>query len=179
MMNRSLLFLMMILAFHLADAKRAHFTIEFVPTYRKGRRGRTKCTKEDIFVIQYILADVIQKDTGFAEPDRQKYLDKEYNGGWNPGFDFTYECPSSCEESTSSSKKEWCEILCEQDRRYHMGHALLEDLAKDLKDTLHRSSKGMDGPFNVNCLGVGSKLDLHLRVSVSPYIPSSYSISRR
>ena len=71
MMSRPLLFVLSLACIHpLINAKRAHFTIEFVPTYQNDR---TKCNNEEVSIIDTILVDAIQKDTGFRNPTYRKY----------------------------------------------------------------------------------------------------------
>jgi hypothetical protein len=151
----------------MTTAKKAHFTVEFIPTHSNGMWK--KCNQEEVFIIQHVISDILAADTGFADPDVQLYLDRHYKLGKHPGFDFSYECPASCESQTEYPFKEWCEVLCEQSHS-RLGHKLLENLGRDVKRQIHSKSKAVEGLFDVKCLGTASALDLHLAVSVSPYI---------
>jgi hypothetical protein len=170
MMRQLLLVASMILLASAAPthAKKAHFTVEFIPAWARKGAGK-RCDNIEVFVLQSVLADLIQKDTGFGDPASQQYLPVTFNKGKHPGFDFTYECPATCDDFTNS--KEWCDVLC-QGEHYETGNDRLEKLGLNLKDQMHEYSKGIRGPFRVKCLGIGEKLDLHLRVAVSPFIPA-------
>ena len=148
----------------------AHFTIEFVPFFPAGT-PQPRCEPAEVDIINLHVTEIIKKDTGFKNPTKQQYLPELYNKGLHPSFDYTYECPEKCEEDD-----DWCGMICKgaHHHNFKAGHDFIDGLGIDLKETVHHSSKGLDGPYSVKCLGVGAKLDVHLRVSTSPYMPNTH-----
>jgi hypothetical protein len=37
--------------------------------------------REEVFIIQRVISNIIASDTGFADPDKQLYLDHHYKVG--------------------------------------------------------------------------------------------------
>lgn len=167
------------------EARNAHFTMEFIPTFRNGLPH--KCHPDEIKVMETFLGDILAKETGMVE-HAVEYLDRMYDpdeqqGGESTtaanhmkrhhfskvrGFDFTFECPSEDEAGERlCADSDWCHVLC-LDEDVMPGHESLTAQATNLKEKLHTRSKTLEGPYNVKCLGQTSQLDFHLLVSVSP-----------
>jgi len=117
---------------------------------------------EEADLILSHMSKLITQESGFETPSRQQHLEDAYNDGKHPGFDYTYECPSEC------ANNEWCQILCDGEHT-EVGHEKLTQMSNNLKASLHDHAKTGDLD-SVKCLGIQDKLDLHLRVAVSPYI---------
>ena len=164
------------------DAKNAHFTMEFIPTFKNGLPH--KCRPEEIKVIETFLGDILTKETGMVEHSVE-YLDKMYDPDEGSssasgvaahlkrhhfsevrGFDFTFDCPVQ-EGHYSCPENDWCHVLC-LDETVKPGHESLTEQASGLKERLHTHAKTLEGPYNVKCLGHTADLDFHLLVSVSP-----------
>jgi len=163
------------------DAKNAHFTMEFIPTFRNGLPH--KCNPDEIKLMETFLGNILAKETGMVEHSVE-YLDRMYdpNDGVAAGaaanhmkrhhfskvrgFDFTFDCPSQ-EGHYSCPDNDWCHVLC-LDESVKPGHESLTNQATNLKEKLHKHAKTLEGPYNVKCLGQTSELDFHLLVSISP-----------
>jgi len=163
------------------DAKNAHFTMEFIPTFKNGLAH--KCRPEEIKVMETFLGDILTKETGMVEHSVE-YLDKMYDPDDQSsasgvaarlkqhhfskvrGFDFTFDCPVQ-EGHYSCPENDWCHVLC-LDETVKPGHESLTKQASELKERLHTHAKTLEGPYNVKCLGHTADLDFHLLVSVSP-----------
>jgi hypothetical protein len=163
------------------EAKNAHFTMEFIPTFKNGLPQ--KCRDDEIKVMEKFLGDILAKETGMVEHS-VKYLDKMYNPDEGSsmagvaahlkrhhfskvrGFDFTFDCPIQ-EGHYSCPENDWCHVLC-LDETVKPGHESLTKQASELKERLHTQAKRLEGPYNVKCLGHTADLDFHLLVSVSP-----------
>lgn len=166
-----------------ASAKNAHFTMEFIPTFKNGLPH--KCHPDEIKVMETFLGDLLARETGMIEHSVE-YLDRMYDAddrshpGNKPGsavnhlkrhhfskvrgFDFTFDCPT---QGHTCPDNDWCHVLC-LDETVKPGHASLTQQATALKEKLHHHSKTLEGPYNVKCLGQTENLDFHLLVSVSP-----------
>jgi len=163
------------------DARNAHFTMEFIPTFKNGLPH--KCKQEEIKVMEKFLGDILAKETGMVEHSVE-YLDRMYdpNEGSQAsgvaahmkrhhfskvrGFDFTFDCPVQ-DDHYSCPDNDWCHVLC-LDETVKPGHESLTEQANQLKEKLHMHAKTLEGPYNVKCLGQTENLDFHLLVSVSP-----------
>jgi len=164
----------------LAEAKNAHFTMEFIPTFKNGLPH--KCHPDEIKVMETFLGDMLTEETGMVEHSVE-YLDQMYDPNDSSttagsalhhmkrhhfskvrGFDFTFDCPTQGEKCPDN---DWCHVLC-LDESVKPGHRSLTDRANNLKAKLHTNSKTLEGPYNVKCLGMTDDLDFHLLVSVSP-----------
>lgn len=156
-----------------AEAKNAHFTMEFIPTFKNGLPH--KCNPSEVAVMEQFLGDILAGETKM-EGHRVEYLDRMYETN-DPtahlkmhhfakvrGFDFSFDCPKTQE---SCGDSDWCHILC-LDESVRPGHETVTELATHLKDKLHVEAKTLEGPLNIKCLGHTEKLDFHLLVSVSP-----------
>jgi len=171
----------------MVEARNAHFTMEFIPTFRNGLPH--KCHPDEIKVMEIFLGDILTKETGMIEHSVE-YLDKMYDPDEQQlqagesassaathmkrhhfskvrGFDFTFECPEDKEGERLCNDSDWCHVLC-LNEDVKPGHESLTEQATDLKEKLHSHSKTLEGPYNVKCLGQTSQLDFHLLVSVSP-----------
>mmetsp|Transcript_6140 Transcript_6140/g.9581 ORF Transcript_6140/g.9581 Transcript_6140/m.9581 type:complete len:181 (-) Transcript_6140:34-576(-) len=159
-----------------ANAKTAHFTMEFIPTFKNGLPH--KCKPSEVQVMEKFLGDLLSKETGMQEHNVE-YLDQLYEAddSHSPmkrhhfqkvrGFDFSMECPADPKAHCGNS--DWCHLLCnDDDADRPNGRESLTTMASNLKDKLHAQSKTLEGPFNVKCLGHTEQLDFHLLVSVSP-----------
>ncbi|KAG7348839.1 hypothetical protein IV203_011436 [Nitzschia inconspicua] len=158
---------------HSVYAKNAHFTMEFIPTFKNGLPH--KCNSKEVAIMEKFLGDLLTKETGMDEHSVE-YLDQMYesDASHSPmkrhhfqkvrGFDFSMECPST---ATECGMSDWCHILC-FDESVKPGHDSLTTMATHLKDKLHSESKALEGPFQVKCLGHPEQLDFHLLVSISP-----------
>jgi len=168
-------------------ARNAHFTMEFIPTFKNGLPH--KCHPDEIKVMEMFLGDILAKETGMVEHSVE-YLDQMYDpnetknsnaaqGGTTAshhmkrhhfskvrGFDFTFDCPKQG-LNEKCPDNDWCHVLC-LDESVKPGHESLTVRANRLKETLHEKSKTLEGPYNIKCLGHTSDLDFHLLVSVSP-----------
>lgn len=163
------------------DARNAHFTMEFIPTFKNGLPH--KCKAEEIKVMEIFLGDILAKETGMVEHSVE-YLDRMYDPDEGTkktgvaahmqkhhfskvrGFDFTFDCPTQ-HGHYSCPDNDWCHVLC-LDETVKPGHASLTVQASQLKERLHNHAKTLEGPYNVKCLGHTPDLDFHLLVSVSP-----------
>jgi len=163
------------------EAKNAHFTMEFIPTFKNGLPHR--CKPEEVKVMETFLGDILAKETGMVEHSVE-YLDRMYDpnegsqaGGVAAhmkkhhfakvrGFDFTFDCPLQ-EGHYSCPDNDWCHVLC-LDESVKPGHESLTEQASQLKERLHQHAKTLEGPYNVKCLGHTPDLDFHLLISVSP-----------
>jgi hypothetical protein len=165
------------------EARNAHFTMEFIPTFKNGLPH--KCNPNEVKVMETFLGDILAKETGMVEHSVE-YLDRMYDanehrtsGGsaasnhmkrhhFNKvrGFDFTFDCPTQGDHY-SCPENDWCHVLC-LDETVRPGHASLTEQASQLKDRLHRHAKTLEGPYDIRCLGQTANLDFHLLVSVSP-----------
>jgi hypothetical protein len=178
--NKSLSFVILLVCMigdalkdHGAMAKNAHFTMEFIPTFKNGLPH--KCNTKEVALMEKFLGDLLSRETGMEEHNAE-YLDRMYEAdeSHSPmkkhhfqkvrGFDFSMECPSS---SLECGHSDWCHILC-FDESVKPGHDSLTTMATHLKDKLHHESKTLEGPMNVKCLGHTEQLDFHLMVSISP-----------
>jgi len=166
-----------------AQARNAHFTMEFIPTFKNGLPH--KCHPDEIKVMETFLGDILTKETGMVEHSVE-YLDRMYDpddasniphGSTQHhmkrhhfakvrGFDFTFDCPLQGERINCPST-DWCHVLC-LDESVKPGHESLTNQATALKEKLHAHSKTLEGPYNVKCLGQTTDLDFHLLISVSP-----------
>mmetsp|Transcript_15818 Transcript_15818/g.43752 ORF Transcript_15818/g.43752 Transcript_15818/m.43752 type:complete len:201 (+) Transcript_15818:253-855(+) len=165
------------------QARNAHFTMEFIPTFKNGLPH--KCRPEEVKIIEKFLGDILAEETGMVEHSVQ-YLDNMYDAAEHHnseasaasfhlkrhhfskvrGFDFTFDCPTQ-NDHYACPDKDWCHVLC-LDESVKPGHESLTQQASKLKEKLHRHSKTLEGPYNVKCLGHTAELDFHLLVSVSP-----------
>jgi len=165
-----------------AQARNAHFTMEFIPTFKNGLPH--KCHPDEIKVMETFLGDILTKETGMVEHSVE-YLDQMYDPNDSSvekgssqhhmkrhhfskvrGFDFTFDCPLQGEK-INCPDTDWCHVLC-LDESVKPGHESLTNQATALKEKLHTHSKTLEGPYNVKCLGQTSDLDFHLLISVSP-----------
>lgn len=165
-----------------ADARNAHFTMEFIPTFKNGLPH--KCHPDEIKVMETFLGDILARETGLVEHSVE-YLDQMYDPNDTQvqkgssahhmkrhhfskvrGFDFTFDCPMQ-HEKIECPDNDWCHVLC-LDENVKPGHESLTNQATALKDKLHAHSKTLEGPYNVKCLGQTADLDFHLLISVSP-----------
>ncbi len=157
----------------MATAKNAHFTMEFIPTFKNGLPH--KCNPSEVAIMETFLGDLLTKETGMEEHNVE-YLDRMYEAD-DPshhlkrhhfskvrGFDFSFDCPATSEQCGQS---DWCHVLC-MDETVRPGHASVTEMATNLKHRLHAEAKTLEGPLNIRCLGHTEKLDFHLLVSVSP-----------
>lgn len=167
-----------------AQARNAHFTMEFIPTFKNGLPH--KCHPDEIKVMETFLGAILTKETGMVEHSVE-YLEQMYdpNDGMAEkdlgssahhmkrhhfskvrGFDFTYDCPTQHDKIVCGTT-DWCHVLC-LDETVQPGHDSLTQQATALKEKLHTQAKTLEGPYNVKCLGHTADLDFHLLVSVSP-----------
>jgi len=177
----ALLLIVMSTTMAAVEAKNAHFTMEFIPTYKNGLPH--KCKAEEIKVMEKFLGDILAKETGMVEHSVE-YLDRMYDADEGRelsgvashmkrhhfskvrGFDFTFDCPVQ-EGHYSCPDNDWCHVLC-LDETVKPGHETLTDQAAHLKERLHEHAKTLEGPYNIKCLGQTENLDFHLLVSISP-----------
>jgi len=178
----ALLLVVMAIAIAVAvDAKNAHFTMEFTPTFKNGLPR--KCKQEEIKLMETFLGDILAKETGMVEHSVE-YLDRMYDPDDGPattglaahmkkhhfskvrGFDFNFDCPVQ-EGHYSCPDNDWCHVLC-LDETVKPGHEALTKQADELKKKLHKHAKTLEGPYGVKCLGHTQDLDFDLLVSVSP-----------
>jgi len=163
------------------DAKNAHFTMEFIPTFKNGLPH--KCNPDEVKVMEKFLGDILAKETGMVEHSVE-YLDRMYDPNDGAavsgvaahmkrhhfskvrGFDFTFDCPIQ-DNHYSCPDNDWCHVLC-LDETVKPGHESLTQQATHLKERLHQHAKTLEGPYNIKCLGQTADLDFHLLVSVSP-----------
>lgn len=169
--------------FVVADAKNAHFTMEFIPTFKNGLPH--KCNAGEIKTMEKFLGDILARETGLVEHSVE-YMDKMYDAHESHpehgsaaslhikrhhfskvrGFDFTFDCPTQ-NNHYACPDNDWCHVLC-LDETVKPGHESLTEQASDLREKLHAHSKTLEGPYNIKCLGHTPDLDFHLLVSVSP-----------
>lgn len=177
----ALLLVVMILTTSCVEARNAHFTMEFIPTFKNGLPH--KCRPEEIKVMENFLGDILAKETGMVEHSVE-YLDQMYDPDEGStasgvaahmrrhhfnkvrGFDFTFDCPIQ-QGHYSCPDNDWCHVLC-LDETVKPGHESLTNQASHLKEKLHKHAKTLEGPYNIKCLGHTADLDFHLLVSVSP-----------
>jgi len=172
----------------LVEGRNAHFTMEFIPTFKNGLAH--KCHPDEIKTLEIFLGKILTEETGMIEHNVE-YLDSMYDpndsttvegsGAYHMkrhhfskvrGFDFTFDCPTqhgtNGDTKVSCPDNDWCHVLC-LDESVKPGHESLTERANNLKSKLHANSKTVEGPaYNVKCLGQTSDLDFHLLVSVSP-----------
>lgn len=172
----------------LVEGRNAHFTMEFIPTFKNGLPH--KCHPDEIKKLEMFLGNILTKETGMIEQSVE-YLDAMYDPNDSStvegsgahhlkrhhfskvrGFDFTFECPpqhgTNGDTKVSCPDNDWCHVLC-LDESVKPGHVSLTERATHLKETLHSHSKTVEGPaYNVKCLGHTAELEFHLLVSVSP-----------
>jgi len=172
----------------LVEGRNAHFTMEFIPTFKNGLPY--KCHPYEIKTLETFLGTILKEETGMIEHNVE-YLDSMYDPNDSTtlegsgahhmkrhhfskvrGFDFTFDCPTqhgtNGDTKVSCPDNDWCHVLC-LDESVKPGHASLTERANNLKSELHAHSKTVEGPaYNVKCLGQTSDLDFHLLVSVSP-----------
>jgi len=166
------------------EGRNAHFTMEFIPTFKNGLPH--KCHPDEIKTLETFLGNILTKETGMIEHN-VTYLDSMYDPNDSTtlegsgahhmkrhhfskvrGFDFTFDCPTQQGGVLSCPDNDWCHVLC-LDESVKPGHESLTERANNLKSRLHANSKTVEGPgYNVKCLGQTSDLDFHLLVSVSP-----------
>jgi len=169
-----------------AAARNAHFTMEFIPTFKNGLPH--KCHPDEIKTLEEFFGTILTHTTGMVE-HRVEYLEQMYDpneasaGAGSSsaaaqhmkrhhfskvrGFDFTYDCPTQHEKIVCGTT-DWCHVLC-LDETVQPGHESLTNQATALKETLHAQAKTLEtGPHKVTCLGHTADLDFHLLVSVSP-----------
>lgn len=58
------------------DARNAHFTMEFIPTFKNGLPH--KCRPEEIKVMETFMGDILARETGMVEHSVE-YLDRMYD----------------------------------------------------------------------------------------------------
>jgi len=166
------------------EGRNAHFTMEFIPTFKNGLPH--KCHPDEIKTLETFLGNILTEETGMIEHNVE-YLDSMYDPNDSStvagtgahhmkrhhfskvrGFDFTFDCPTQQGGVLSCPDNDWCHVLC-LDESVKPGHESLTERANNLKSKLHANSKTVEGPaYNVKCLGQTSDLDFHLLVSVSP-----------
>jgi hypothetical protein len=157
----------------LIEAKNAHFTMEFIPTFKNGLPH--KCNPSEVAIMERFLGEILTTETQMVEHNVE-YLDRMYETD-DPnnhmkrhhftkvrGFDFSFDCPTTKDQCGES---DWCHVLC-LDETIRPGHESVTDMATHLKNRLHSEAKTLEGPMNIKCLGHTEKLDFHLLVSVSP-----------
>ena len=153
------------------DARNAHFTMEFIPTFKNGLPH--KCRPEEIKIMEKFLGDILTKETGMVEHSVE-YLDQMYdpNDGAQVtgiaahmkrhhfskvrGFDFTFDCPMQ-DNHYSCPDNDWCHVLC-LDETVKPGHESLTEQAAELKERLHEHAKTLEA-----FLLMGLKQDLILQ----------------
>jgi hypothetical protein len=164
-------------------SRNAHFTMEFIPTFKNGLPH--KCNPEEVRRMETFLGRVLADETGLTEHNVE-YIEKFYepqphhnhmqrhHNAKVRGFDFTFDCPGVHQDDAETAieaceESDWCRVLC-RDEDVRPGHASLTQMANDLKQKLHTSSKTLelDPVHGVKCLGHTEQLDFHLMVSVSP-----------
>lgn len=60
----------------MAEARNAHFTMEFIPTFKNGLPH--KCHPDEIKMMETFLGDILAKETGMVE-HAVEYLDRMYD----------------------------------------------------------------------------------------------------
>eukprot|EP00534_Pseudo-nitzschia_fraudulenta_P003671 CAMPEP_0201124966 /NCGR_PEP_ID=MMETSP0850-20130426/18470_1 /ASSEMBLY_ACC=CAM_ASM_000622 /TAXON_ID=183588 /ORGANISM="Pseudo-nitzschia fraudulenta, Strain WWA7" /LENGTH=186 /DNA_ID=CAMNT_0047392701 /DNA_START=114 /DNA_END=674 /DNA_ORIENTATION=+ len=169
--------------FHIlgAEAKIAHFTMEFIPHFKNGLPY--KCKQKEIKIVEDFIGSILAEETGMVEHSVE-YLEKMYEPSKESaqrglaghmerhhamkarGFDFTFDCPVQA-GSYFCPENDWCRVLC-LDETVRPGHEELTQQAATLKEKLHLEAKILEGgPHYVKCLGQTEKLDFHLLVSIS------------
>lgn len=146
-----------------AEARNAHFTMEFIPTYKNGLPY--KCNANEIKTIELFLGDILAKETGMVKHSVE-YLDRMYDSDTNSndnsngksaasralknhhfskvrGFDFTFDCPVQ-DDHYACPDNDWCHVLC-LDETVKPGHESLTEQASHLKEKLHSQAKTLEG----------------------------------